>query len=186
MHPPLLSINHATVRYLNNTLFTGLNFTVNQGEHWALIGASGSGKSALLQTIAGRFNISGGNIAYHFFEDYLKSDLDNPGGHITYHRLIALVEPKHHFKNLSNTSDFYYQQRYNSSDSEDAQTIDEYLGSISDISARQGYWTMEKGNWLIAIERVAHKTVDQTIQRRNQAPDDRGSIVKKSCIIITG
>ena len=47
--------------------------------------------------------------------------------HLTFHRLIALVESRHHFRNLSNTSDFYYQQRYNSSDSEDALTVEEYL-----------------------------------------------------------
>src|SRR5258708_11658349 len=106
----MLSIDHVTVRFLNNILFTNLNFTVNQGEHWALIGESGSGKSALLQTIAGRFNITGGDIHYHFFDD-LVSTLNQAGEHLTWHKLIALVEPKHHFKNLSNTGNFYYQQR---------------------------------------------------------------------------
>ncbi len=143
MSAPLFSINHATVRYLNNLLFTGLNFTVNKGENWALIGESGSGKSALLQTIAGRFNITGGDVHYHFFDDFLKNagELD---GHLTYHKLVALVEPKHHFKNLSNTSDFYYQQRYNSSDSEDALTVEEYLATIKPVPGRRVYWDFEK------------------------------------------
>src|SRR5258708_1778748 len=104
MDLPLISINNATVRFLNNTLFTGLSFSVDKGKSWALIGKSGSGKSALLHTIAGRFNITGGEINFHFFDEFLR-DTKNTDGHLTHHKLIALVEPKHHFKNLSNTSD---------------------------------------------------------------------------------
>ena len=143
MSQPLLSIKHATIRYLNNTLFTGLNFDVKQGENWALIGKSGSGKSALLQTIAGRFNITGGEIEYYFHEDFVKkAGIVDP--QFTHHKLIAIVEPKHHFRNLSNTSDFYYQQRYNSSDSEDALTVQEYLDSISITSVTGSYWNFQK------------------------------------------
>lgn len=163
MSSPLLSINHATVRYLNNTLFNNLSFTVDKGENWAIIGASGSGKSALLQTIGGRFNITGGTIEYHFFEEFLKKH-DDPAGHITYHKLIALVEPRHHFRNLSNISDFYYQQRYNSSDSEDAQTVDEYLESIRPIDGDERYWTFEK---VIGLLRLADLRTKQLIKLSN-------------------
>ncbi|HZY39532.1 MAG TPA: ATP-binding cassette domain-containing protein [Mucilaginibacter sp.] len=155
MPAPLLTINHANVRYLNNTIFNNLTFTVNKGEHRALVGASGSGKSALLQTIAGRFNITGGTIEYPFFDAFLKNNV-NQGSYITHHKLIALVESKHHFKNLSNTSDFYYQQRYNSSNSEDAQTVDEYLGSIT-AGAINGYWTAEKVTTLLRLDELRKK-----------------------------
>jgi molybdate transport system ATP-binding protein len=156
MQPPLLSINHATVRYFNNILFTNLNFKVNKGEHWALIGQSGSGKSALLQTIAGRFNITGGDIVYHFFQDFLNI-FTNSENQLTYHKLIALVEPRHHFRNLSNTSDFYYQQRYNSSDSEDALTVEQYLQSIAVSNPRRGYWDLDKVIILLNLKELAAK-----------------------------
>ena len=143
MSHSLLSIQNATVRYLNSTLFKQLTFNINKGENWAIIGESGSGKSALLQTIAGRFNVTGGEVKYHFFEEYLAH---HPmiGEVLTHHKLIALVESKHHFKNRSNTTDFYYQQRYNSSDSEDALTVDEYLDSINHPTGQTVYWHLNK------------------------------------------
>ncbi len=143
MGTQLLTIQHVTVRYLNNVLFTNLNFNLNKGENWAIIGKSGSGKSALLQTIAGRFNITGGEIKYIFFDDFLARRPVNDDN-LTHHKLIALVESKHHFRNLSNTTEFYYQQRYNSSDSEDALTVEEYLRQIKVIDDAHTYWTFDK------------------------------------------
>ncbi|HTH82338.1 MAG TPA: ABC transporter ATP-binding protein, partial [Mucilaginibacter sp.] len=60
MTSPIYSAENVTVRFLNNVLFSDLNFTVSKGQHWALVGESGSGKSALLQTIAGNLNATGG------------------------------------------------------------------------------------------------------------------------------
>jgi len=158
MHLPLISISKATVRYLNNTLFSNLNFSTAKGESWALIGQSGSGKSALLHTIAGRFNITGGSIDYNFFDGFI-TDNSNADTHFTWHKLIALVEPRHHFKNPSNTSDFYYQQRYNSSDSEDAFTVEQYLESIVPASSNNNYWTFEKTTALLKLGELLNKQI---------------------------
>ncbi len=142
MDVALLSINHAALKLGKTAIFTNLNFQVNKGENWALVGESGSGKSALLQVIAGKFHLSGGNITYHFHEEFLQKHPQNDEP-LTFHRLIALVESRHHFRNLSNTGDFYYQQRYNSSDSEDALTVEEYLSLIKPVGENP-YWTLEK------------------------------------------
>ncbi|MEO6632773.1 MAG: ATP-binding cassette domain-containing protein, partial [Mucilaginibacter sp.] len=117
-----------------------------------------SGKSALLHTIAGRFNITGGNIDYKFFEDFA-GDESNDGINFTWHKLIALVEPRHHFRNLSNTADFYYQQRYNSSDSEDALTVEQYLNSIVPAVSHNNYWTFEKTTTLLNLGELLNKQI---------------------------
>ena len=43
---------------------------------------------------------------------------------------ILFVEHRNEFKNLSNQSNFYYQQRYNSSESEDALTVTQELNAF--------------------------------------------------------
>ncbi|WP_214071118.1 ATP-binding cassette domain-containing protein [Mucilaginibacter sp. dw_454] len=153
---PIYSANHVTVRFLNNVLFNDLNFTVDKGQHWALVGESGSGKSALLQTIAGNLNATGGEVRYHFFEDYLQNQPDNPD-RLTHHKLMAMVEAKHHFKNLSNTGDFYYQQRYNSMDSEDALTVEEYLHTIKPAPQPNLYWHFDKIVTTLKLDQLSKK-----------------------------
>jgi molybdate transport system ATP-binding protein len=156
MASPVFSARQITVRSVNGLLFSNLTFTINKGENWALVGESGSGKSALLQTIAGNFNVTGGEIRYHFFEDYLQQHPGNPD-HLTHHKLVAMVEAKHHFKNLSNTGDFYYQQRYNSMDSEDALTVAEYLHTIKPASQPNLYWHFDKIIATLKLDKLSHK-----------------------------
>lgn len=141
---------------LGNTIFTDLNFSITEGEHWAVIGESGSGKSALLQTIAGNLNATGGVINYPFFEEYV---LQHPElrGYITHHKLVALVEPRHHFRNLSNTTEFYYQQRYNSSDSEDALTVEQYLDTIKPLTGSNTTWTLDKITSVLQLDSLKQK-----------------------------
>jgi len=47
----MLSFNNVEFRYTNQTIFTDLNFELNEGEFAFLIGKSGIGKSTLLQMI---------------------------------------------------------------------------------------------------------------------------------------
>jgi molybdate transport system ATP-binding protein len=131
----ILSAAHITVKFGTKTLFTNLNFVLNSGETWAITGKSGSGKSVLLQTLAGNIGVTGGFISYHFFNKYTI---------LNHHRFIAFASAKHHFKNLSNTGDLYYQQRYNSSDSEDALTVRQYLSAVKVNDHFPAYWTFDK------------------------------------------
>jgi len=156
MNTPLLSISNAVLKLGNSVVFNSLDLSVSRGENWALVGESGSGKSALLQVIAGKYHLSAGSIRYYFHEEFLQKH-PHPDAHLTFHRLIALVESRHHFRNLSNTGDFYYQQRYNSSDSEDALTVDEYLGSIKPYGDEDHYWTFGKTLQKLHLEALKDK-----------------------------
>ncbi|MCD8742025.1 ATP-binding cassette domain-containing protein [Mucilaginibacter roseus] len=149
-----LKIDNISVHGYNQLLFENLSLTIQKGESWAFVGASGSGKSALLQTIAGKLNITNGTIRYGFWDKYIRSHPEE--SHITFHQLITLLESKHHFKNLSNTTDFYYQQRFNSSDSEDAPTVTEYLQDIRPLKGRERF-TTDQAISLLNLQPLLHK-----------------------------
>lgn len=126
-HPhPFLLMDHITVRNQQHTLLREFTWQVNTGEHWAIVGRSGAGKSSLLHTIIGKNNVIGGSIRHYFYERYREThQISDP--YFNYRRLVALVGHHNDFRNKSNMADFYYQQRFNSMDSSDAPTVDEYL-----------------------------------------------------------
>ncbi len=137
----ILTIDNIQVRTATHTLFRNLSLVIKSGENWAIVGESGSGKSALLQTIASNLPISDGKIVYHFYEDTRQHYLTDTS--FTAQKMMAIVGSKHQFRNLANTKDFYYQQRYNASDSEDAPTVKSYLQKVGSNTIVNPVWTFE-------------------------------------------
>ncbi len=84
------------------------SWSIEKGDQWAIVGASGSGKTTLTEVIMHTVHFSG---SLTFGNDAKK----------------VLVKQQHQFKNKSNLNEFYYQQRYQSTDNEDAQTVQETL-----------------------------------------------------------
>ncbi len=102
--------NHISVTLDGNHLLKDVSFQLGTNEHLAIIGSSGSGKSTLARVLAGQL-FATGSVVITWDE---ASSLQNK---------VLLVEQRNQFKNLSHTSDFYYQQRFNSFDAADAQTV---------------------------------------------------------------
>ncbi len=109
----VLRTDKLTVKQNGQTILNEISFAVGTGEQWAIVGPAGSGKTTLLKALSGRQHFTG-HVAFHE---------NNPASR----KKVVLVEQQHHFKNLSNTSHFYYQQRFNSQDAEDAITVEEDL-----------------------------------------------------------
>jgi molybdate transport system ATP-binding protein len=53
LHPPVVEMRNVTVRYGNRTILKDIDWTIRDGESWALLGPNGSGKSTLLSLILG-------------------------------------------------------------------------------------------------------------------------------------
>lgn len=109
---PFLQLEQVTVQLNGKKIIDNVDLIIQPGEQWAITGASGSGKTMLAHALAGRQH-SSGRIIFN--------------GQTDHRPHIVVVEQQHRFKNLSNTSDFYYQQRYNASDADNALTVAEVL-----------------------------------------------------------
>jgi molybdate transport system ATP-binding protein len=107
-------LNEVTVSLAGKTILNKLSFQIHEKQHLGICGPSGSGKSILAKVISGDIFCRG---------DLLF--LDSNESTIT--PKITRVEQQHRFKNRSNVSNFYYQQRYNSTDNEDSLTVGEEL-----------------------------------------------------------
>ncbi len=104
-----ITLKNISVKRGNNYLLDDISFTLNTGEHLAIIGPSGSGKSLLAQVLKGQL-LHTGILEYHKNDEPVKPE-------------IAYITTSYTLKNKSNTSDFYYQQRFNTSDAEDSETL---------------------------------------------------------------
>src|ERR1700733_7579423 len=142
---PLAMLDKVSVKLNGVFILEDISLTIARNERWALVGNSGSGKTTLAKALTGRI-FHQGNICFHFEEGKGSAS-------------VILIDQQHHFKNLSNTSDFYYQQRFNSSDSEDALTVEQYLESIVPASLHNNYWTFEKTTTLLNLGALLNKQI---------------------------
>lgn len=58
----VLEVSDLRVERGATAILRGINWTVRRGEHWAMLGANGSGKTSLLRALAGYLSPSGGVI----------------------------------------------------------------------------------------------------------------------------
>lgn len=152
----ILSIHNATVRYLDKVIFEDLDFEWEEGQSWAVIGASGVELTAFLDTIQGRTMVTKGNIVRYFAEKHHQEKSEAGEVH-SFRDLIASVSQQYSFKNKSNLQNFYYQQRFNSMDSEEAATVIEYLKGLQ--IKQNGYWTIERVLDLFRLEPLQDKSL---------------------------
>jgi len=113
----LVTLNQISVQTGGYPVLSNINLTIVQHQQWAVIGHSGSGKTTLAHVLQGKIFYSG-QCDWHL--------LAEPAGG------IELVEQQHHFKNRSNTSNFYYQQRFNASEADDSITVADALEGFAD------------------------------------------------------
>lgn len=101
-------------------LNTPANAILSAGEHLAIVGPNGAGKSLLVDTMLGKYPLLEGKLTYDFSPSFTDTVYDN----IKY---IA-------FRDTYGSADanYYYQQRWNSTDQEDAPTIREQLDTVND------------------------------------------------------
>lgn len=102
----LLEITGLSAINAGKLLLKDIAFKIRKGDCMAVVGGTGSGKSTLLRCIE----------RYRYYPDQVKfSGAGSPK--------IVLISHQHQFTNLSGINNFYYQQRFNSTESEDSATV---------------------------------------------------------------
>jgi len=60
---PLLSLENLHIRRGKVEILRGIDWQMQRGEHWVILGANGSGKTSLLAALTGYLSFSGGRIS---------------------------------------------------------------------------------------------------------------------------
>lgn len=66
---PMISLHALYAELRNGQRFDDLNWHIAKGEHWAILGANGSGKTALLRLLLGQISPSAGTLHYRSADD---------------------------------------------------------------------------------------------------------------------
>ena len=98
---------------------------LSAGEHIAVVGPNGGGKSLLVDTLLGKYPLKEGSLVYDFSPSVTNTVYDDV-------KYIA-------FRDTYGAADanYYYQQRWNAHDQEDAPEVREMLGEIKDEVLKQ-------------------------------------------------
>ena len=148
---PIAELKDVSVKAGGTGVLNNINLVIHRSEQWAIIGSSGSGKTTLAHALTGKIFYSGA-ITFHSSQRQLNK--------------ILLIEQQHRFKNLSNTSDFYYQQRFNSSDSDNSITVLEALKGFSPDNGSET--AMEKWIETLHLTSLLHKPLIQLSNGENK------------------
>ncbi|MEY3432395.1 MAG: hypothetical protein RL131_331 [Bacteroidota bacterium] len=131
-----------------------VGFTLENNDHLAICGPSGSGKSTIAKVLHGDVFARG----ELFFLDQNTEPIVPKS---------VYVDQQHRFKNRSNVSNFYYQQRYNSTDNEDSLTVLEELNRLV-IDAHH--------EWITAFDIL--KLLDKPLIQLSNGENKRLQLVK--------
>lgn len=112
-----VSVVKSGVRLLEN-----LNWKINRGEHWLISGSNGSGKTILLELLAGNIHAVEGEVCYDFVQG---KSWDQ-----RYAERKAFIQyiPAHAIQTFSPGHELFYQQRYYSIGDERTPLVNDILG----------------------------------------------------------
>ncbi|MCR9014024.1 ATP-binding cassette domain-containing protein [Aquiflexum gelatinilyticum] len=177
----LISIQKATVRQFDKVVFENLDFEWERGQHWAILGQSGVELTAFLDTILGKTMVTSGIIQRAFAKEY-QEQKSEAGEVNSFRDLIATVSQQYSFKNKSNIQNFYYQQRFNSMESDEALTVKDYLKNI-EVKV-PGPWSLSKVIRFMNLEHLKDKSLIKLSNGETRRLSFASALIKNPKILL--
>jgi molybdate transport system ATP-binding protein len=121
--PPIVTLDAVTaVRAGGDFAVRDLNWSIRDGETWAIVGPVGSGKTALAETLLGRHHVRSGEIRWPLIER-VRATGRLVGWPADVVQLVSFKEES----GIFSYGKHYYQQRFNFIEPQDDLTLGEFL-----------------------------------------------------------
>lgn len=117
----LIRMEQVVPKMTDSPFTNPINWQINSGEIWGIVGRNGSGKTLLTELICGKIAIQSGNINYHFPENATAQQS------ITYAAQRIKIIAFSAAYSLMDYRKLFYQQRFNHSLNDDTPTVRDLL-----------------------------------------------------------
>ncbi|MDH6307761.1 molybdate transport system ATP-binding protein [Dysgonomonas sp. PFB1-18] len=114
----IIKIADAVPRLEHLRFVSPVNWQIKEGEHWAIIGSNGSGKTLLTDLLLGKYALKEGEISY-------KKD----GGEQSVSSVVKSVAFKDIYS-IIDTQNSYYQQRWNKGDEQEVPLVKDLVTKV--------------------------------------------------------
>jgi molybdate transport system ATP-binding protein len=122
MNELIVEVEGATVIRDGRTIFSNLDWSLREGETWAIVGPTGSGKTTFAEMLLGRHQVRGGGVHWPLLDR-----LRQAGRRVDYpSQVIAHVSFKEESRLFSYVG-HYYQQRFEFADSDEPLSLNQFL-----------------------------------------------------------
>lgn len=122
MSQNVFELTGATVVRAPATIFRDFSWTVREGEAWAVVGPTGSGKTTLAEALLGRHPLNGGALRWPLF-DRLRA----AGRRVDYPSQVVAHVTFQENSRLFSYAGHYYQQRFEFADSDEPLSLEKFL-----------------------------------------------------------